>query len=155
MRGMRWFTAAMLALVAAVALGPSARAEPGYRIVATTGQVADLARNVAGERAEVTGLLGEGVDPHLYKLTRSDIAALMGADVVLYSGLLLEGKMTDALVRVATAGKVVYPVTEALDEGADLLEPEQFAGHYDPHIWMHDRLWAKEAVGLRDRQTEY
>ena len=151
-----WLTAALALLLVAVLAAPaSVGAEPAYRIVATTGQVADLARNVAGERAEVTGLLGEGVDPHLYKLTRSDIAKLMGADLVLYSGLLLEGKMTDALVRVANAGKPVYAVTEALDEGEDLLEPAQFAGQYDPHVWMDAGLWAKAAEGLRDRLSDY
>jgi len=136
-----------LALFAAVSTltGSCAQAEPGgeqYTCVATTGMVADLVRHVAGDNAEVIGLLGEGVDPHLYKLTRSDIATLMRADAVFYSGLLLEGKMTDALVRVAGSGKPVFAVTENIDEQF-LLEPEQFEGHYDPHVWMDPTAWSR------------
>lgn len=119
--------------------GP-ARAEPGYRIVATIGQVADSAREVAGERAEVVQLLGGGVDPHLYKITRSDMATLASADVVFYSGLLLEGKMTDALIRIANAGKPVVPVTQGIPEEL-LLEPEEFEGQYDPHVWFDPEAW--------------
>ena len=61
-----------------------------FRIVCTTGMVADIVRNVAGDRAVVTGIIGEGVDPHLYQATRSDIAKLLKADIIFYSGLMLE-----------------------------------------------------------------
>jgi manganese/zinc/iron transport system substrate-binding protein len=144
---------ALLTGGAALAVGAGrAVAAPSIpcKAVTTTGQVADLVRHIAGERARVTALLGEGVDPHTYKLTRSDVAQIMGADIVFYNGLLLEGKMTDALVRVATAGKPVHAVTELLDE-AYLLEPAGFQGHYDPHVWMDVGAWIKAAEVVRDR----
>lgn len=126
-----------------------ARAEPRedeprkpYRIVATVGMVADIVRQVAGDKAEVVELIGTGVDPHLYKPTRNDIAALQQADVIFYSGLMLEGKLTDALVRVASGGKKVVAVTEKLEEKF-LLEPPEFAGHADPHVWMDVAAWSK------------
>ena len=72
-----------------------------YRVVTTVGMVTDIVRQVAGEKAKVEGIIGEGVDPHLYKPTRNDVAALLGGDAVFYSGLLLEGKMADTLVKVA------------------------------------------------------
>jgi len=122
-------------------------------VVATTGMVADLARNIAGDRAEVSTLLGPGVDPHLYKPTRSDIAALAAADVVFYSGLLLEGKMTDALVRVASSGRKVHAVTELLDDEY-LLEPDGLEGHPDPHVWMDPVAWARAAGVVRDKLIE-
>ncbi len=125
-----------------------------YTIVATTGMVADVARHVAGDRAEVIGLMGSGVDPHLYKPTRSDIDRLLGADVIFYNGLLLEGKMTDALIRAATAGRKVHAVTELLDEQY-LLEPEEFAGLYDPHVWMDPAAWAKTVDVVRDKLIEH
>jgi manganese/zinc/iron transport system substrate-binding protein len=131
---------AMTVLAAALVAAPPAGAA-GYRIVGTTGQVADIARNVAGERAEVRQLLAGGVDPHLYKLTRSDVALLASADVVFYNGLLLEGKMTDALVRVASTGKPVVAVTLGIPEEL-LLEPEEFEGAYDPHVWFDPTTWA-------------
>ena len=86
-----------------------------FTVVTTTSQVADLVRTVAGDRAAVTGLMGEGVDPHTYKLTRSDVAKLAAADIVFYSGLLLEGKITDALTRVGGSGKPVHGVAAQLD----------------------------------------
>jgi len=157
----------LLALAAALALGACGRADgagppdadapaPSQRrlnVVATTGMIADAARNIAGDRATVTGLLGSGVDPHLYKPTRSDIATLMGADVVFYNGLLLEGKMTDALVRVASGGRKVHAVTELLDEQY-LLSPDGAEGHYDPHVWMDPQAWMKAAEVIRDKLIE-
>jgi manganese/zinc/iron transport system substrate-binding protein len=122
-------------------------------VVATTGMISDVAKTIAGDRAVVTGLLGSGVDPHLYKPTRSDIATLTGADVVFYNGLLLEGKMTDALVRVASSGRKVHAVTELLEEQY-LLEPDGAAGHHDPHVWMDPQAWMKAAEVIRDKLGE-
>jgi len=148
---MRRFVTLLAVVVSALLVGARpAPAEPGFTVVCTIGQIADITRNVAGDRAEVIGLLGPGVDPHLYKLTRSDVGQLRGADLVFYNGLLLEGKMIDALVRLATSGKPVYPVTEAIDESY-LLTPEMFAGAYDPHVWMDPQAWAKCVEQVRDR----
>jgi manganese/zinc/iron transport system substrate-binding protein len=141
----RWSCAlGLMALLGALAPAPGRAA--ALEVVATTGMIGDVARNVAGERANVTVLMGEGVDPHLYRATRSDMAKLLAADLVLYNGLLLEGKLTDALIRVATAGKPVRAVTELIDE-AFLLEPEDLEGLYDPHVWMDPRAWM-EAVRI-------
>jgi manganese/zinc/iron transport system substrate-binding protein len=115
--------------------------------------IGDIVRNVARERAEVTQLMGPGVDPHLYKSTRSDIASMLRADIVFYNGLLLEGKMTDALVRVATSGKPVHAVTELIDEEF-LLEPAAFAGHYDPHVWMDPLAWGKAVDAVQGKLAE-
>ena len=115
-----------------------------YKIVTTVAMVSDIVRQVAGEKGTVQGLIGEGVDPHLYKPTRNDIAAMMEAEVIVYSGLMLEGKMADTLVKMATGGKPVYAVTELIDEKS-LLEAD---GHNDPHVWMDVAAWSKgvEAV---------
>jgi manganese/zinc/iron transport system substrate-binding protein len=147
----------LLALSAGLAafgggLRPGAAAAP-LRVVATTGMIGDAVRQVAGGRAEVTALMGEGVDPHLYRATRSDIARMLEAELVFYNGLLLEGKMTDALVRVARAGKPVFAVTELIDESW-LLAPPGFQGHFDPHVWMDPRAWAKAVEVVRDRLAE-
>lgn len=151
----RWLAlvgAAVLALVSPLSAGES-RGER-YTVVATVGMVEDVVRAVAGDRAEVIGLMGAGVDPHLYKPTRSDIGRLMSADVIFYNGLLLEGKMTDALIRAATSGKKVHAVTELLGEGT-LLEPEEFEGLYDPHVWMDPAAWAGTVEVVRDRLAEF
>jgi manganese/zinc/iron transport system substrate-binding protein len=143
------FARALLQLAAAFTLAPggaaTAHAAPGsypYAVTTTTGMVNDIARQVTGDLANAVNIIGEGVDPHLYKPTRSDVAALLSADVVFYSGLMLEGKMADTLVKVARSGKPVFAVTELLDEQY-LLEPPGFAGHYDPHVWMDVQAWSK------------
>ncbi len=71
------------------------------KAVCTTGMVADLVRNVGGPHVEVVQLMGEGIDPHLYKASTADIDKLSAADVIFYSGLHLEGKMGDVFVRMA------------------------------------------------------
>jgi manganese/zinc/iron transport system substrate-binding protein len=111
-----------------------------YTIVTTCGMVTDIVREVAGDKAKVQGLMGEGVDPHLYKPTRDDVAKLLQADVVFYSGLMLEGRMTDTFLKVSRKGTPVFAVTELLDEKF-LLEPAEFAGHTDPHVWMDVKGW--------------
>ncbi len=123
-------------------------------IVATVGMIADITRNVAGDHAEVTGLMGSGVDPHLYKPTRSDVQKLMSADVIFYNGLLLEGKMTDSLVRAATSGKKVHAVTELLEQSY-LLEPEEFEGHFDPHVWMDPSAWMQAVEVVKTKLIEF
>jgi len=111
------------------------------RAAATIGMVADLVRNVGGEHVDVVQIMGSTVDPHLYKATRDDVQTIMSRNIVFYSGLMLEGKMTDTLVRVGR-NKPVYAVTEMID-ASQLLEPDDFRGHYDPHVWMDASAWSK------------
>jgi manganese/zinc/iron transport system substrate-binding protein len=113
-----------------------------YVVVATTAMIADIVTHVAGDRASIKALMGPGTDPHLFRPTRDDVSSLLDADVIFYNGLNLEGKMSDALVKVANSGKRVFAVTQLIDEDY-LLEPEEFGGHYDPHVWMDVGGWIK------------
>lgn len=108
---------------------------------ATVGMVADLVKNVGGDYVNVTQIMGSGVDPHMHKATRDDVQTIMNADIVFYSGLMLEGKMADTLIKVSR-NKPVYAVTELIDEKT-LLEPDDFDGHYDPHVWMDAAAWSE------------
>lgn len=133
---------AVLALLAA-ACGGSDAAESGaapLHVVATTGIVADTAARIAGEHARVEALMGPGVDPHLFKASESDVRRLAEADLVLYNGLHLEGKMGDILTKMARSRPVV-PVADAVPESARR-EPPEFQGQYDPHVWFDVSLWA-------------
>lgn len=143
----RTFCALLTVIVGATGLRTSEAAATlpsPYTIVTTCGMVTDIVREVSGDQARVVGLIGEGVDPHLYKPTRDDVAKLLKADVVFYSGLMLEGRMTDTFLKLARRGTPVFAVTELLDEKF-LLEPGEFQGHTDPHVWMDVRGWI-EAV---------
>lgn len=119
------------------------------KIVATTGMIGDLVKAVAKEHAEVKVMMGYGVDPHLYKPTRSDMVLLGHADLVFYNGLKLEGKLEDALDRLKVSGRHVVAVTDGIDRRS-LLEPVNFSGHYDPHVWMDPNLW-EQALEFVDK----
>lgn len=116
----------------------TAEKDPRIHAVCTTGMVADLVREIGGERVRVTQLMRAGVDPHTYKANMGDIHALAGADVVLYSGLHLEGKLTETLERLGRHTRVVA-VAEAINP--ELLLSEN--GAVDPHIWFDVSLWSQ------------
>jgi len=112
------------------------------QVVATTGMVADIVQQVAGDRANVVSLMGAGVDPHLFTPGRNDVQRLLRAEVVFYSGLHLEGRMGEELERLQGSGHTTVAVTDILDR-AHLREPPGFGGHYDPHVWMDVSLWSQ------------
>ena len=107
-------------------------------VVCTTGMVADLVQEVAGERAKVTALISDGVDPHLYKPTRDDVAKLLKADVIFYSGLHLEGRMEASFEKMRQRGTKVCAVTSSIPEDQLLKEGDA----EDPHVWMDPLVWA-------------
>ncbi|MBT5802704.1 MAG: zinc ABC transporter solute-binding protein [Gemmatimonadetes bacterium] len=132
----------LCALIATACSAPEQEASNGrIKIVATTGMVADLARNIGGDRVEVIGLMGPGVDPHYYKASQGDLARITDADIVLFNGLFLEGKMEDIFAKMARSKKVVA-VAGGVDE-KNLRRPPEFLGHFDPHIWFDVSLWAQ------------
>ncbi len=143
---------ALLALAAVAGCGMDAAATRGdfserpVRVVATTSMVADLARAVGGDRVEVEGLMGPGVDPHLYKASEGDVSRMTEADLILYNGLHLEGKMVDILGRL---GDRAAAVTDEIDRSR-LTTPPEFEGNYDPHVWMDVSMWRQAAASVAD-----
>ncbi|CAA9545372.1 MAG: Manganese ABC transporter, periplasmic-binding protein SitA [uncultured Thermomicrobiales bacterium] len=110
------------------------------RVTATTGQVADLARQVGGERVSVDGLMGPGVDPHLFKASERNVEELIDSDAIFFNGLHLEGKLGELLERLSER-RPVFPVGDAIP--ADLLtSPAEFQGNPDPHVWFDPTMWA-------------
>jgi len=112
-------------------------------VVATTSQVADIARSVGGTAARVDSLMGPGVDPHLYQPTLGDQRRLREADLVLYNGLHLEGKMTEIFESLGSSKRVVAVASEIPRDS--LLQSEEGAGQLDPHIWFDVTLWKQAA----------
>lgn len=108
------------------------------RVVATTTIVADLVRQVAGERVAVDCLLAPGIDPHSYKATPRDAERLLGADLVVASGLHLEGRLAALLERLGERVPLVA-VADRLPEERLL---EAGAGIPDPHVWFDAGLWS-------------
>lgn len=135
------FLIPLLALAGCGGADSQAGAEGTVHVVTTTGIIADIARRIAGPHAQVEALMGPGVDPHLYKASESDVRRLSEADLVLYNGLHLEGKMGDILKKMS-ASRPVVAVSEDIPE--DLLrQPPEFKGLHDPHVWFDVSMWMK------------
>ena len=136
---------ALLPLLAWRTIDP-ALAQSALRIVATTGMIADAARRIGGSAVTVNALMGPGVDPHGYRQTRSDIAAMAGADLVLWHGLFLEAQLERFLHGLAQRRPVVA-VAEILPR-ALLRVHQDYKDRFDPHVWMAPRLWRQVCEGL-------
>lgn len=121
-------------------------------IVATTGMVADVAKNVGKDSVNVTALMGPGVDPHLYKATQGDLGKLQAADIILYNGLHLEGKMGEVFEKLEHI-KTVVPVARSINE-AMLLDDPVYQGTFDPHIWFDVSLWMQTVVEVTNTLIE-
>ena len=132
----------LLATIAtpALALGP---VRPKLAI-ATVGMVGDVVRDIAGERLRTEVLIGEGVDPHLFRPTRSDISRLLAADIVFGNGHRLEGRMGEVLDRARTGNKPVILIAESLPRERLRAHPE-YPDVADPHVWMAPDLWSLAA----------
>jgi len=139
-------------MILLVGFCPLAIAADGIHVTATIGMIADVAKEIGSPHVSVIGLMGPGVDPHLYKATSSDLRKLRGADVILYNGLHLEGRMADVLVKLARRVPTVQ-VTETIPESL-LREPPEFAGQYDPHVWFDVSMWRYAAESIRDTFVE-
>ncbi len=111
------------------------------RIVATTAMIADAVRQIGGDTVDLRGLMGPGVDPHSYRQTRTDIAAMAGADLVLFHGLNLEAQMEGFLSDLGRR-LPVRAIAEGLPQDS-LIEDPQYPGRTDPHVWMDPGLWAQ------------
>lgn len=125
-------------------------AERKVRVTTTTNFITDTARRIGGDRVEVTGLMGPGVDPHLYKASAADIRTLRQADVVLYGGLHLEGKMADLMAELAERQTTVAVTRDVPAEL--LLEPPAGLGgvEHDPHVWFDVSVWQIAARTVAD-----
>ncbi len=114
------------------------------RVVTTTTMLTDLVKNIGGEAIIVEGLMGSGVDPHLYKASEGDVMKFYNADMIFYSGLHLEGKLETVFEKMKDQGKTTIAVSDTLDK-KKLIASETFASNYDPHIWFNIEYWKKIA----------
>lgn len=133
---------------------PYLAARPGWaagapQVVATTGMIADAARVIGG--APVQALMGPGLDPHSYRQTRSDIAAMARADLVLWHGLHLEAQMTEFFAQLAQKTTVVA-VADSLPHDLLRADPD-YPDRFDPHVWMDPALWSMVTATVAEAMT--
>ena len=121
---------------------PEQKATDGrLNIVTTTGMLHDAVVNIVGDQINVQSLMGPGVDPHLYKATQGDLSKLNSADLIIYNGLYLEGKMGEILKKLGRK-KPVLAAAERLPD-PDLIVTTAFGSSYDPHVWFDVKIWSK------------
>lgn len=143
-----------LILTVCLALSVSACKRPKddseqLRIVATTTMITDLARQIGGERVEVTSIMEPGGDPHTYQPVPSDSKEVARSHLVLINGLMLEGWIED-LVRNAGGERPVVTISD----GVEPLDDPAYPGNPDPHIWFSVPLWKQAAENVRDALIE-
>ena len=124
------------------------------QIVTTIGQVTNITEIVGGDHVQVNGLMGAGIDPHLYVASEGDVELLQNADIIFYSGLFLEAQMEDILEQIGER-KTVVAVAENIDKSLLLPWTDYNADEFDPHVWFDVTLWAKAVEAVRDTLVEY
>ncbi len=114
------------------------KANDTLNVVTTTSMITDLVKNIGGEHINLQGLMGSGVDPHLYKASEGDVSKLANADIIFYNGLHLEGKLVEVFEKMKNIKTIA--IADALDKST-LIGSEYFASNYDPHIWFNVDYW--------------
>ena len=122
-------------------------------IVATTSQVTDLIKEISGDAIVLEGLMGAGVDPHLYKASEGDVTKFYNADAIFYSGLHLEGKLEDVFEKMRHQGKSTIAVSDAILK-TDLISSVDFASSYDPHFWFSIPQWKEATIYVADELSK-
>lgn len=143
----------VFALSACEGFGTKERFVPGtqkLRVVTTTTMLTDLLHQIGGDAIELNGLMGAGIDPHLYKAGEGDVMLLHKAHVIFYNGLHLEGKLAHVFEKINARHEMAYAVGEMLPEEM-LLPAEDDYGYFDPHFWFDIELWKLAAEKVAEK----
>ncbi len=140
-------------LLTACSGGSAAAPDDGrLQITTTTSMITDITKVVGGDYVDVSGLMGAGIDPHLYVASEGDMELFQEADVIFYNGLFLEAQMTEILEQIGER-KTVVALTSQID--TELLMPwELYPDEFDPHVWFDVSLWMKAVEAVRDTLVE-
>ncbi|WP_104734998.1 metal ABC transporter solute-binding protein, Zn/Mn family [Hanstruepera ponticola] len=122
-------------------------------VVTTTTMITDLVKNIGGDLINIEGLMGSGVDPHLYKASEGDVTKLANADIIFYNGLHLEGKLVEVFEKMGTQNIKTVAVSDAIDKNT-LIGSEYFASNYDPHIWFDITYWEQVTQFVVNKLSE-
>ncbi len=114
--------------------------------------ITNIVEIVGGEQVDVHGLMGAGIDPHLYVASEGDVELLQNADIIFYNGLFLEAQMDEILKQIGER-KPAVAVAEHIEENL-LLPWAAYADEFDPHVWFDVTLWMKAVEAVRDTLVE-
>lgn len=130
------------------ACGPK-RPDGGKPLVVTTATMTtDLVRAIAGDRVDLRALMGPEVDPHNYVPALPATSLIGKADLVVYCGLHLEGRLQETLEAMRKRGRKVLALADGIPADLLLAPQEDFEGTKDPHVWGDPRLWKETIPGL-------
>lgn len=124
-----------------------------FQVVTTTTMLTDLVKNIGGDSIVIKGLMGAGVDPHLYKASEGDVQKLTHADAIFYNGLHLEGKMVEVFEKMNKTGHSTFAISDGIAED-QLISSENFASNHDPHIWFSVENWKAAATFITQKLSE-
>lgn len=116
------------------------------KILCTTGIVKDLVQSIVGDHADVSALMGSGVDPHVYKASQGDIQKFYEADLIVANGLHLEGKLAETLESLKKL-KPVYILSTGVNPKR-WIQTDKKHKVYDPHLWFDVSIWNESAIGF-------
>ncbi|MFT4806247.1 MAG: manganese/zinc/iron transport system substrate-binding protein [Psychroserpens sp.] len=125
----------LILIIASFSCENETKSNGKLNIVTTTSMITDLVKNIGGDYVNLQGLMGSGVDPHLYKASEGDVTKLVEANVIFYNGLHLEGKLVDVFEKMGNATKTPIALGEELNKNT-LIGSDYFASNYDPHVWF-------------------
>ena len=131
----------LICLALALASG-SARAADRINVVASFSILADMVRNVGGDRVDVTALVGPDGDAHVYAPTPADAKKVADARLLVINGLGFEGWMPRLLQASGSKAPVIV-ATKAI-------MPRKMGGHDDPHAWQSVANAKIYVVNIRD-----
>lgn len=121
-----------------------AKKDDTFNVVTTTTMITDLVKNIGGDAVKVEGLMGSGVDPHLYKASEGDVTKLANANLIFYNGLHLEGKLVEVFEKMKHRNIKAVALADQLDK-TELIGSDYFKSNYDPHVWFNIGYWKQIA----------
>lgn len=146
-KGFKFSIIAMLSLFVIACGGKSTdKKVEKIRVTTTLNYFVNLVEEIGKDKVEVVGLMNEGEDPHLYVATAGDVEKLQNADLVVYGGLHLEGKMEDIFKNLED--KKPLNLGEQLDKSKLTMEDENT---YDPHVWFNTEFWGIQAKAVAEK----
>ncbi|WP_292890853.1 zinc ABC transporter substrate-binding protein [Nonlabens sp.] len=143
----------LITVLLLISCGDKKKENAKLRVVTTTTMITDLVEHIGGDLIEINGLMGSGIDPHLYKASQGDFRKLDRADVIFYNGLHLEGKLVEVFEKMNEQAKTTIAISDGVAENT-LIGSEYFASNYDPHIWFDLAYWKQISLYVTKRLSE-
>lgn len=139
-------------------ISPSDNTPQTMKVITTSTMITDLAKVIANgnDNIVITGIMGPGIDPHLYKPTAGDAEIMQKSDLIVYNGLHFEGQMGELFKQMKSRGIQTVSLADSMKdfEGISFIETVEFGGNYDPHMWFDIHIWKSATRVVKDAFIE-